>query len=203
MIFRFTLCILMINKIFAGNTIRCTNIFRNAIISDQKMPSIYLDKNFYVDEKLSQSIYSIEHILPRSYLNKKDHNDMHNIIKTINNLNVNRSNYKYIDSLTDDKNWIKLEFENYVNHKQKLFIPNTASKGFISRALLYMCKEYDYNILKIIDKDTLLKWYFNNPPKKCEQYHNLVIKKLQNKNNIFISNYNKKTKKIIKFLESI
>ncbi len=194
---------MLIAKTLAGNTIRCTNLFRSTIIFDTKMPSIYLDKNFHVQENHYNNIYSIEHIFPRSYLNKKDYYDMHNVIRTVNDLNVNRSNYKYTDNLTNDKNWIKLDFDNYVNHKQKLFIPNSSSRGFISRAILYMSKEYDYNIRKIIDKEILIKWYFENPPKKCEQYHNEVIRKLQNKNNIFISNYNKKTKVILKYLDTL
>lgn len=203
---RYTLCMIMIIRTFAGNTIRCTNIFRNTIIFDKNMPSLYIDKNFHVDEKLYSSVYSIEHIFPRSYLNKNDNYDMHNVIRTLNNLNVNRSNYKYTDINTyniNDKNWIKLDFDNYVNHKQKLFIPNTSSKGFISRAILYMINEYDYKLNKIIDKETLLKWYFEYPPNKYEVYHNEVIRKIQNKNNIFISKYNKKTKNILKFLENL
>ncbi len=200
---RITLCLMFIVKTLAGNTIRCTNLFRSTIIFDNKMPSIYIDKSFHVQENQYNSIYSIEHIFPRSYLNKKDYYDMHNVIRTINDLNVNRSNYKYTDNLTNDKNWIKLDYDNYVNHKQKLFIPNSSSRGFISRAILYMSKEYDYNIRKIIDKEILIKWYYENPPKKCEQYHNEIIRKLQNKNNVFISNYNKKTKVILKYLESL
>lgn len=194
---------MMISRIFAGHTVKCTNIYRNAIIFDDKMPSLYLERDFHVEDKLKNSIYSVEHIFPRSHLQKKDYNDMHNIIKTFNNLNVNRSNYKYTDDITEDKNWIKLDYNNYVNHKQKLFVPNQLSRGFISRAILYMCKEYDYSHNKIIDKHVLIKWFYDHPPKQCEKYHNEVIKKLQNKNNIFISSYNKRTKTIIKFLEEL
>jgi endonuclease I len=193
----------MFAKSFAGNTIKCTNILRQAIIFDNKMPSIYLEKNFHVEDRLKNNVYSAEHIFPRSHLNKKDYNDMHNIIKTLNDLNVNRSNYKYTDTLTNDKHWIQLDFDNFVNHKQKLFIPNTVSRGFISRAILYMSKEYNYIITKIIEKDTLTKWYYTYPPSQSEKYHNEVIKKLQNTNNIFISNYNKKSKSIVKFLDEL
>jgi endonuclease I len=193
----------MVSRIFAGNTVSSLNVVRHTIIHDNKMPSIYIEKHFHVDESLKQNIYSMEHIFPCSHLNKKDQHDMHNVIRTLNDLNVNRSNYKYTDILTSDKNWIKLDFDNYVNHKHRLFIPNNVSRGFISRAILYMSKEYHYNPLKIIDKDTLIKWFYDYPPKQCEKYHNEMIKKLQNKNNIFISNYNKKSKIIHKFLEDI
>jgi hypothetical protein len=200
---RISLCLMMIVKIFAGGTIRCTNIMRQAIIFDKNMPSIYIHKKFHIEENLIDDIYSAEHIFPRSYINKKDWYDMHNIIRTVNNLNVNRSNYRYTDSITNDNNWFELKHNNYVNHKQKLFIPNTVSRGFIARAILYMCKEYDYKSNKIIDKDILLNWFYSYPPCKYEKYHNEVIKKLQNTNNIFITKYNKKTKVITKFLENL
>jgi len=194
---------IMLAKSFAGNTIKCTNILRQAIIFDNKMPSIYLEKNFHVEDRLKNNVYSAEHIFPRSHLHKKDYNDMHNIIKTLNDLNVNRSNYKYTDAITNDKHWVALDFDNYVNHKQRLFIPNAISRGFISRAVLYMSKEYDYITHKIIDKDTLIKWFYAYPPTQSEKYHNDVIKKMQNTNNMFISNYNKKCKNIMKFLEKL
>lgn len=193
----------MISRVFAGNTLSATTFIRHAIIFDKKMPSLYVTNNYQVDDNLKNYVYSMEHIFPRSHLNKKDANDMHNVIKTLNDLNVNRSNYKYTDVITDDKHWIKLDFDNYVNHKQRLFIPNQISRGFISRAILYMSKEYDYSPHKIIDKCTLLKWFYDYPPSPCEKYHNEVIKKLQNKNNIFISKYNKKSKEILKFLQNL
>lgn len=181
-----------------------TNLLKNAIIFDNKMPFMYLDDNFDIDEKLRKSIYSMEHIFPRSLIKSEHVNDMHNIVKTINNLNIQRSNYKYEDIKDDDNGWSDLEFDNCVNHKKRLFIPNQASRGFISRAIMYMCKEYKYKINKVIDKDTLIKWYFDNPPSKYERYHNNIVKKLQNKNNVFISNYNSKKKDSVnKFFDTL
>lgn len=195
--------IIMIIRTYGSHTIRSTHILRSTIINDKKMPSLYINRDIHVEENLYRSLYSIEHIVPRSFLNRKDYFDMHNVIRTINELNVNRSNYKYTDEVTNDKNWIKLDFDNYVNHKKKLFIPNSTSRGFIARAILYMSKEYDYNPHKIINKEILMRWYFEYPPDKHEQYHNQVAKKLQHTNNIFISSYNKKTKQILKYLESL
>jgi endonuclease I len=195
--------VVMITRIFSANTFNCNNIMRHSLIFDEKMPSLYIDKNIHVDQKHKNSIYSIEHIFPRSLLNKKDCNDMHNTIRTFNDLNVNRSNYKYADRTNEEKHWIKLDYDNYVNHKLKLFVPNPQSRGIISRAILYMSREYDYNPRKIIDKDVLLNWFFTHPPDKFERYHNEVIKKLQHKNNIFISGYSKETKSLLKYLDRL
>lgn len=205
-IVKLVLCSHMCIRSFASHTIRCTNVLRNAIIFDNKMPSLYLEKGFIVDDTIKRSIYSIEHIFPRSHMSTVHGSDMHNVVKTINNINVNRSNYAYadeMDAIISDKHWIKLDFGNYVNHKQRLFIPNKSSRGFIARAILYMCREYDYNYVKVIKKDVLQKWFYEYPPSKCEIYHNEVVRKLQHTNNIFISNYNKKKSLITKFISEL
>jgi hypothetical protein len=66
-----------------------------------------------------------------------------------------------------------------------------------------MYKEYNCNPNKIIDIEILKKWYYNFTPTIEERYHNDIIKRLQNKNNIFISNYNKKNKGIKKIIDSL
>lgn len=184
-----------------SHTWKCANIIRYNIVFDDKMPSIYTDQELYVQDALKKSVYSIEHIFPRSFIDKKAHNDMHNTIRTLNDLNINRSNYRYTNDVTSDKNWVKLDFDNYVNHKLRLFIPNSISRGFISRAILYMSKEYHYDPCDVIDKEILIDWFHKYPPLHCEKYHNNVVKKLQNKNNIFISNYNKKN--IARYLKNL
>jgi len=183
-----------------------TNIIKKTILHDMKMPSIYLENSFFGDNeaKFKNKFFSAEHIFPQCLLNNKHRNDMHNIVKTINTLNVNRSNYMFVEDINcKDKNWVELDFGNYVNHKYKVFAPNHYSRGFISRAILYMCWEYDYNHKKVIDRDLLIKWYFENPPSKEERYHNEIIHRIQRKHNIFITNYCKKNNVIIKFINKL
>ena len=183
-----------------------TNIIKKTILHDMKMPSIYLENSFFGDNeaKFKNKFFSAEHIFPQCLLNNKHRNDMHNIVKTINTLNVNRSNYMFVEDINmKDRNWEELDFGNYVNHKYKVFAPNHYSRGFISRAILYMCWEYDYNHKKVIDRDLLIKWYFENPPSKEERYHNEIIHMIQRKHNIFITNYCKKNNVIIKFINKL
>jgi len=183
-----------------------TNIIKKTILHDMKMPSIYLENSFFCDNeaKFKNKFFSAEHIFPQCLLNNKHRNDMHNIVKTINTLNVNRSNYMFVEDINmKDRNWEELDFGNYVNHKYKVFAPNHYSRGFISRAILYMCWEYDYNHKKVIDRDLLIKWYFENPPSKEERYHNEIIHRIQRKHNIFITNYCKKNNVIIKFINKL
>jgi len=192
----------MVNiKAFAYN-----NIIKQTILHDAKMPAIYLEHSIFSekDVRFKNKFFSAEHIFPQCLLNNKHINDMHNIVKTLNTLNVNRSNYIFVEDVKcKDKNWEKLDFGNYVNHKAKIFAPNDYSRGFISRAILYMCREYNYNHKKVIDTDLLIKWYFQYPPLKEERYHNEVIHKIQKKHNIFITNYCKKNNVIIKFINKL
>jgi endonuclease I len=199
----FILTTMFITNVLCSNTIKFASVIRNAMVLNNKMPCIYTEKDFKLDDNHIRSMCSMEHIFPRSYLQKSDYSDMHNIVRTINELNVMRSNYKYIDEKDDDKNWIHLTFDNYVNHKNKLFVPNKVSRGFISRSILYMVKEYNYSINKVIDKDVLIKWFYEYPPCAKEKYHNDIVRDLQHKNNMFISCYSKKSKTIHRFLEKL
>ena len=182
------------------------NIVKQTILHDAKMPAIYLENSIFSekDARFKNKFFSAEHIFPQCLLNNKHTNDMHNIVKTLNNLNVNRSNYMYVEDVKyKDKNWAELDFGNYVNHKAKVFVPNDHSRGFISRAILYMCWEYNYNHKKVIDTDLLIKWYFQYPPLREERYHNEIIHRIQRKHNIFITNYFKKNNVIIKFINKL
>ena len=51
-IVRLSLCAHMCMRSFASHTIKSTNIVRHAIIFDNKMPSLYLEKNFIVDDAI-------------------------------------------------------------------------------------------------------------------------------------------------------
>lgn len=192
-----------------GGGLAFNNIVKKTILHDTKMPSIYLENSFLCDNndaRFKNKFFSAEHIFPQCQLNNKHKNDMHNIIKTTNTLNVNRSNYMFVDDNDinpKDKNWVALDFGNYVNHKYKVFSPNNYSRGFISRAILYMCWEYDYNHRKVIDTDLLIKWYFQYPPLKEERYHNEIIHRIQRKHNIFITNYFKRSNVILKFIKKL
>lgn len=203
-----TLTMTTINLGFVRGYATYTNIIKKAVLHDIKMPSIYLENSFLGDNdaRFKNKFFSAEHIFPQCLLNNKHTNDMHNIIKTTNTLNVNRSNYMFVEDNCvniKDKNWQELDFGNYVNHKYKVFAPNHYSRGFISRAVLYMCWEYGYSHKKVIDRDLLIKWYFQYPPLKEERYHNEIIHRIQRKHNIFITNYNKKNNVITKFITKL
>ena len=190
---------------FNTYSMSCVIIIKKTIIYDPKMPILYMpnyNKNAIYGD--NYNLFTPEHIFPQSLLNTKEKNDMHNIIKTIGSLNTNRSNYKYCENLNiNDENWNELIYNNYVNHKDKLFIPNKDSRGIIARAILYMCFEYKCNYKKVIDKELLIKWFYNYSPSIDEKYHNDMVKQIQQKSNIFISKYCKKNNGLNKFINSL
>ena len=67
------------------------------------------------------------------------------IIENIINKNINSLyNYKYVEDY--NTNFTRLyETENFVNTRQKLFIPEDESKGIIARAIMHMSYEYKYD----------------------------------------------------------
>ena len=186
-----TLLFCIINYTMLNNGI---NYIKKSVILDIKLPSLYLTKNTNVLNNNINQLYSVEHIYPKSLLNKKDQFNMHNLFRTKNYINNMRSNYKYTD-INDkkllDNDWIKLEHDNYVNKHGKLFIPNKISKGIIARAIMYLAYNFDYNPYKIITPTNLLKWCIENPPDEKEIYHNKLANSLQHTNNKFIEEYNK------------
>lgn len=161
-------------------------------ISNKGLPVLY-----YNSKNIEQ--LSLEHIFPKCFIDKKHHNDLHNIYtanKLVNNI---RSNYKFIDNkddnflLSNDK-WIKIHGNNYIDKKNRLFIPKNADKGIISRSILYMCHKYNYSPKKVIDVDTLIDWCMEYKPSQFEKNHNIYVYNKQHSDNKFISNYDKKFK---------
>ena len=136
---------------------------------------------------------TIEHVFPKS-LSKAHSNDLHNLFICNGKINNIRSNYKFTnesDILTDN-NWIKLEENNYVNNKKRLFIPNNESKGIVARAIMYMSYNHDYNYKQIINYNHLINWSIDHPPTKEEYNHNELAFQCQKKRNKFIDLYDNK-----------
>ena len=197
--------------LFIGTNFKLTNIKRSLVIYNCLSSNIKKDilhnanmPILYTKNNLNNNKYSLEHIYPISYLiSNKSKIDMHNLIKTTKYLNNARSNYKYTDFEEinfniNNKNWIQLENNNYVNHKKKLFIPSNESKGIIARAILYTTFKYKFKLERVINLDTLISWYLKYPPTDKEKYHNNYVKKIQYTDNKFISSYKSNIKMLIK-----
>ena len=150
---------------------------------------------------------SMEHIIPQSFMvDKKNRNEMHNIILIPTKLNNARANFKFVDQIPEN---VPTTFLNEYGEKTKkrtttssvkckelkLFSPAEEYRGMIARAVLffvfYHVNESQPIIFnKVIDKETVLQWNQNYPPTPFEYYKNKCIQRLQGNDNIFISHYN-------------
>lgn len=164
---------------------------RSSIIFSSNNPEIYNVKGLSIRNKFN-SKPTLEHIFPKSYMNKISFNDMHNIFKCNGEINNMRSNYKYTDE-RNLKNFTKIyNTDNYISTKDKLFIPEEDSRGIIARTIMYMSYEYKYRYSKVIDTDVLIDWCLSYPPTKHEIHHNNDAFRKQYKRNKFIDLYCKK-----------
>lgn len=158
-----------------------------------------LNKNLPILYHYSNNIkqLSLEHVFPKSYMYKEHHNDLHNIYtasKLVNNMRsnykfINENDYKYVNNMND---WKRIEGNNYVNNKNRLFIPKNIDKGIISRSILYMCYKYSYSAKNIIDINTLINWCMEYKPTEYEKNHNIYVMNMQNNINKFILYYDDK-----------
>jgi len=167
---------------------------RSSIIFSSNNPEIYNLNSIIIDSRHS-SKPTMEHIFPKCYMNKISHNDMHNIFKCNEYINNLRSNYKYIDfdNINDCNNFSKIaNSNNYIDIKNKLFIPEEESRGIIARTIMYMSYEYKLRYSKVINTSLLIDWCLNYPPIIEEINHNNMVFKKQYKRNKFIDLYNKK-----------
>ena len=179
---------------FVFNNIKIKNNF----ILNKNFPTLYYQGD-NINNINNINKLSLEHIFPKCYIDKKHHNDLHNIYCANRLINNIRSNFKFIDNndkrfLEKNEKWIKIHGLNYINKENRLFIPKNIDKGIISRSILYMCYEYDYKPNKIIDIDTLIDWCFEFKPSIYEKNHNMYVMNKQHKYNKFISYYDKKIK---------
>ena len=178
--------------------------------------SSQLLRNFYANYFKTQTKYSIEHVIPQSYLKKipkkgfQPVKDMHNLILYPIKLNIHRNNYKIVDQkellkhphfITYlDKYGVQLQrvpsyIEQYAMKDtfRKLFHPLDIHKGEIARVCAYMCITYPY--LKAImnsfvfDYKTLLEWNEQFPPNDYELERNDFVLFHQKNENIFITNH--------------
>jgi endonuclease I len=165
---------------------------RSSIIFSSNNPEIY---NLNEIKFNFNSKPTLEHIFPKSYMNKISYNDMHNIFKCNDRINNMRSNYKYTDftELHNFNDFQKIyNTNNYISVKHKLFIPEEQSRGIIARTIMYMSYEYKLRYSKVINTSLLINWCLDYPPIKEEINHNNLVFRKQYKRNKFIDIYNKK-----------
>lgn len=116
--------------------------------------------------------------------------DLHNLVPVIGELNNARGAYKF-GALRDK---ISLSSSPYaacgiiISDHDKTMEPCDEDKGLIARVVLYMHSQYGI-VVKPHEKEMFLRWNQAYPPTYWEQTWNERVRYVQNKDNIYISNY--------------
>ncbi len=132
------------------------------------------------------------------------HADLHNLYPAIGEVNSDRNNYSFTDSLSDDnyhKDFISgKKVRNHSRHKVRGYgqcemvidrskeeaMPPVRARGIIARAYLYMSSRYNIELEK--DKKHLFqKWDKMYAPDKNECLRNSRIRQIQGHDNPFVS----------------
>lgn len=153
---------------------------------------------------------SLEHIVPQSIfkkINPEISRDMHNIIMYPSLLNSHRSNYRYVNKLVlDDTTVILDKVGNPIpytgpfidsrfclkSNKYKTYYPRPLYRGSISRACMYIAKQYPQYSKEVldylIDPYVLLTWHHQHPVSDFDKRKNDKIYELQGNYNSYIDN---------------
>tara|TARA_Y100000389_G_scaffold50722_1_gene46427 strand:- start:11652 stop:12188 length:537 start_codon:yes stop_codon:yes gene_type:complete len=146
------------------------NSFLTKIKNVRKMPILYGPSKKYN--------INIEHIYPRSFLNKSNFNEIHNMFGCHAIKNSLRSNYKF-------------GIGDYViDHKDRIYVPRIEDRGVIARTILFMKFKYNYTINRVITEEKLLyNWNKLYEPSIQEINHNNFGYEIQGYDNPFITHY--------------
>jgi deoxyribonuclease I len=189
--------------------------FALCIALTPKIPKYYINikdtrpllNTLYNITPKKNKLYSIEHIVPKSFIkNKKLSSDLHNLMLYPCNVNMHRSNYKYVsdfklydNSYILDHNGNNIDYNKPMEdldifiktNERHLFLPRKQYRGEIARACMYFLTTYpkyqDTIFNKVLDPFTLLTWHHEYPVECYEQKKNIAINELQKNKNVYVS----------------
>lgn len=167
--------------------------------------TLYCDKSFSTKtSQIRKKVANAEHVFPMSWVasdldcgtrkqcqrkSKKFRQieaDLHNIYPSQIHVNKARANYRFGEINGEKREFGPCDFE--VNREARIAEPTEKIRGDIARAMLYM--EYQYGLsLRKKTKALMKKWDKLDQPTKEERRRHTVIKKLQGRENPFISQY--------------
>jgi len=142
-------------------------------------------KDLYTGYNLNDRIWTLEHVVPQSRINNNGKkNDLHNLVGISSILNKSRGNKKFGDSM------FKYKIRDECRISKDLFSP-FMGKGHVARTCAHMINMYgdaiDHD--NLIDKNTLLRWNYDNPPDYDEKKRNELIYEIQGTYNKFIEDF--------------
>ena len=119
---------------------------------------------------------------------RKMHNDLHNIIPIVGELNMDRKNFQFSMLESSDGNYGDCNFK--ISFKSKRVEPRDEAKGVVARASLYFQKEYNVNISDQ-QKKLFDAWNKQFPPEQWEITWDDRVYETQGNHNNYISEWEK------------
>ena len=156
------------------------------------------EKGLYGGNSKGEYKMNCEHVWPQSFFKGKYpmKSDMNHCFFTNSRLNSHRNSYRFldiesVDAQVIDKTGKKTDVIvgdcsikcNY----DRTFEPRDVSKGNVARAIAYFNTMYpDYDMSKVIDTETMIKWHKEDPVSEGERLRTNVIYKHQHNLNPYI-----------------
>lgn len=114
---------------------------------------------------------------------QKPYTDMHNLFPSVGEVNLDRSNFRYVADSDADFKYGRCDMR--IDAKAKTVTPPENSHGVIARAYLYMADRYD---LKLSDSQRKMfeVWNRQHPADAWEKERNRRIKAIQGNGNPYI-----------------
>ena len=199
---------ILLNKIYIDNqnTFYCNNPYELKGFGSKTYGSIIDDERFYSpkneDNKRSNYV-EWEHVVPAYNFGRqlpcwkeggrkacqKDsifseiEGDMHNLVPSIGEVNLERSNYKYGYDIPKKGQFGNCEFE--VDTKYKRAYPKEDIRGDIARIYFYMSDKYNLEMSEQ-EKKMFTIWNKQDPVSQWERIKNDRVEKIQGNRNKFI-----------------
>ena len=117
---------------------------------------------------------------------KKMHNDLHNLVPAIGELNGDRSNFRYATLAGTDYQYGQCNFK--IKFKDRKVEPSDKVKGTVARAYLYFNKEYKMKLSKQ-QRKLFVSWNKQFKPEPWEITWDKEVAKIQGNHNTYISSW--------------
>jgi endonuclease I len=129
----------------------------------------------YSCQTLKKKNFSLEHVIPKSYLPSRLRNDPQNLYPCNREINTKRSNYPFKFKY-EKKNPLALKKVlndgYYIDECFKQMYIRDETKGIVARIILYFYKIYNIQINEILPLKIAIEWDKKYPLKNYELKHN-------------------------------
>jgi endonuclease I len=161
----------------------CSSIVRNLLLHSN------LNRCLYTRIKLNKENFTLEHIIPKSYMPNKYKNHYYNLYPCDKLINNNRSNYKFLETPLDLIDKTEKDGILFLTNKHAVYI-NKVAQGIVARRILYFTYLLHMNFDHILEFKLAKKWSRENKPTFDEKKQAKITLGKMRKQNIILKKKN-------------